>query len=333
MSVADEELLNDAMTMQSDMPRHSENPVEAATPTPSRPSASLEFKEWSCEPNGTYRATCNSVPTLPPTVYTIRGDDRGLFFQRLTISTDSLIMLDDTASQRVVGGIRKFWQSKRMYQQYEVLFKRGILLWGPAGSGKTGTIMLLCQELIELGGMVVMVTHPGMAGEGLARLRRIEPDRPLIAVFEDIDELIREYGEHAILAILDGEFQIPNVVNIATTNYPERLGPRIINRPSRFDERIFIDTPNAIARERYLLHVTKHDPQTAEEIAIWVAATQGFSIAHLRELVIAVRCLGQDYDEVVLRLRSMHRQVQAINDYPSSTGFLNTGAQLSNRKM
>lgn len=323
LSATDEELLTQAMENSSPMIETRGNtPDLCSTPSSSQAAVTaLEFKEWSCEPNGVYRATCNSVPTLPADAYAIRGDDRGLYFQRLTISTDSLIILDDTASQRVVGGIRKFWQSKERYHYYQVLFKRGILLWGPAGSGKTGTVMLLAHELIALGGMVVMVTHPGIAGDGLARLRRIEPERPLIAVFEDIDELIKEYGEHSILALLDGEFQIPNVVNIATTNYPERLGPRIINRPSRFDERIFIDTPNAVARGRYLAHITRHDPPGGDEIACWVEATKGFSIAHLREMVIAVRCLGQDYDEVILRLKAMHKQVRPIEGYPGTNGF------------
>lgn len=324
MSEVDEQLLSAALEhadpyQQQQVDARGETAGNA--PSLSSPVTALEFKEWSCEPNGVYRPTCASVPIIPPAAYAIRADDRGIFYQRLTISTDSLIVLDDTASQRVVSGIRKFWESKLRYVRYEVLFKRGILLWGPAGSGKTGTVMLLSQELIALGGMVVMVTHPGVAGEGLARLRRIEPERPLICVFEDIDELIREYGEHAILALLDGEFQIPNVVNIATTNYPERLGPRIINRPSRFDERIFIDTPNAIARRRYLMHITKHDPVEDSSIDLWVSDTHGFSIAHLRELVIACQCLGHDYPEVLARLKAMNKRVPALEDYPGPKGL------------
>lgn len=324
MSATDEEMLNTALSntpIESIFNRDQDETANQAAPTPAISSMALEFKEWSCEPNGVFRPTCHSVPGIPADAYAIKHDDRGIYFQRLTIATDSLIVLDDTASQRVISGIRNFWGSKPRYQKYGILFKRGILLWGPAGSGKTGTVMLLAEELIALGGMVVLVTHPGTAGEGLARLRRIEPERPLIAIYEDIDELIKEHGEHSILALLDGEFQIPNVVNIATTNYPERLGPRIINRPSRFDERIFIDTPNRMARERYLLHITQHDPVDSAAIEIWVADSDGFSIAHLRELVVAVRCLGQDYDEVLLRLKAMGRAVPAIVDYPGTKGF------------
>lgn len=277
-----------------------------------------EFLQWACEPNSAFRATCNTTRTLPPGTYQAAHDDRGFYFQRMYIPTDSLIVLDDTASQRVVSGIHRFWESRENYSRFDLIYKRGVLLWGPAGSGKTGTVMLLTQELVTLGGIVVMVSEPRLAGMALAQLRRIEPLRPLILVFEDIDELIRAHGEHSILALLDGEYQIANVVSIATTNYPEKLGPRIINRPSRFDERIFIDTPNIQARERYLLHITRNEDIPAATLAAWVQDSAGFSIAHLRELVIAVHCLGQEYPEVVARLKSMQKAVKALDDYPGA---------------
>jgi hypothetical protein len=187
-------------------------------------------------------------------------------------------------------------------------------------SGKTGTVMLLAQELVALGGIVVFVTNPQATGNGLGALRTVEPERPIILVLEDIDELIKDSSEHAVLALLDGEYQISNVCSIATTNYPEKLGPRIINRPSRFDERIFIDTPNEEARRRYLSHITRHDPVDELVMKLWIRDSKGFSIAHLREMVIAVRCLGQGYDEVIERLKSMGKQVKAIKDYPSDEG-------------
>lgn len=294
-------------------------------------SATAQFEQWACEPNSRYRPTCRTTPGIPPGVYNITNDDRGFSFNRMTISTDSLIVLDDTASQRVVEGIRTFWQSRETYRAYELVFKRGILLWGPAGSGKTATLMLMTQDLLEMGGMVVVVSDPNYAGIALGQLRQIEPDRPLILILEDIDELIKQHGEHQVLALLDGEYQIPNVVCLATTNYPERLGPRIINRPSRFDERVFVDTPNSLARERYLRHITKNHPLASETLQLMVEDTPKFSIAHLRELVIATRCLGQDYEDVLRRLKSMQSQVKALPDYPSEQGGFLAGQQGQNQ--
>jgi hypothetical protein len=118
-----------------------------------------------------------------------------------------------------------------------------------------------------------------------------------------LDELIKRHGEHEILSLLDGEFQIDNVVNLATTNFPEVLGARIVNRPSRFDERILVDMPSAAARMKYLQHATSEDDVDEATLRRWVKETEGMSVAHLRELVVAVYCLGQPYDSVLDRRR------------------------------
>jgi hypothetical protein len=267
--------------------------------------ASMTKSQWAVLPNDTFTAIGATVTHLPPAIYTLSADGNGVvYFNRTKILTDSLIELDDSASLRVIDGIETFWGSKSKFDRFGILFKRGIMLWGPAGSGKTATVNLLMNDLVKRGGMVVIVQQPGIAIKGLHELRRIEPDRPIIIVLEDIEEMIDNYGEHGLLGLLDGEHQVSNVVVLATTNYPERLGERIINRPSRFDEVILVDMPSAKARFRYLKHVLK-DTVSDAEINTWVAATEKFSIAHLRELIVATQCLGRPYEEVVNRLKRM----------------------------
>jgi hypothetical protein len=292
------------------------DPQEVAA-TPSA-STSFDFVQWSAEGNEAFRPSGKRCETLPSGVYYVAHDSRGIYFQRKKVLTDDLIELDDNASVRVIRGIRTFWDSKREYTSRKIIYKRGILLWGPAGSGKTATLMLLTQDLLVNGGLVVVCEDPGLVNLGLEALRRIEPERPIIILLEDIDELIGRYGEHGILALLDGENQINNVVNIATTNYPERLGARIVNRPSRFDERIFIDMPSTFAREKYLRHATRNEWMPTEDLRRWVADTDGFSIAHLRELVVAVFCLKQDYVDVIERLSKMRVQPKSTREFGSS---------------
>jgi AAA+ superfamily predicted ATPase len=213
---------------------------------------------------------------------------------------DNLEILPGSCNESVVAGIRRFWNSRDLYKKHGLSYKRGVLFYGAPGAGKTATILLLCKELItNYSGAVFLCQQPQVLAELLKKLRRIEPDRPLIVVMEDLDEIIAGQGEHSILALLDGEEQIDNVVFLASTNYPERLGARIVNRPSRFDERIFVDMPSEITRRAYLEIVSKSDPLPEKELAQWVLDTNRMSIAHLRELVIAVRCLGHSYDDVI----------------------------------
>ena len=193
-------------------------------------------------------------------------------------------------------------------------------MWGPPGSGKSVTINLIIQELISLGGIVLLCGHPELMVHMLQRVRQMEPDRSIIGVMEDIDEIIDKHGEHAILSMLDGENQIDNVVYLATTNYPERLGARIVNRPSRFDERIFVGMPSEAARTAFLRFAA---PELDDEtLSKWTKDTNAFSVAHLRELVVATYCLDQAYEEVLKRLKSMTERPKSVEGFrKGNTGF------------
>lgn len=281
------------------------NSIEAAQPTP--PSAmvrtDIDYSLWQVLPNGCFRPGSRTQKALPPGAYRLDNDDRGLYLRYINVISDTIIELPEKSHIRVLEGIRKFWSSKDKYKQYGLIYKRGVLLWGPPGGGKTVTTQLLMKEIIaEHKGIVLFCEFPPLCVAALQSLRAIEPKRPLICLLEDVDEIINHHGEHTLLALLDGEHQVDNVVYVATTNYPERLGARIVNRPSRFDERIKIGMPSPESRMSYLAHVTKgHDLPLTQ----WVDDTNGLSIAHLRELVVAVMCLEQEYETVIERLRHM----------------------------
>lgn len=265
----------------------------------------VEHTQWVVEPNGSYSATGATVKALPPAVYRVSVDNYGnVHLVQVPTLSDTLFDLDDTASVRVINGIRTFWSSRDSFKKLGILYKRGVLLWGPAGSGKTATVYQLMRELVAGGGVVILGDYPPAIIRALEIFRMIERDRSLIVVLEDIEEMIEHHGEHDLLALLDGEHQVDNVVHIATTNFPEKLGARIVNRPSRFDEVIKIGMPTDNARSRYLEFVLG-ETLSGKERQRWVSDTKGLSIAHLRELVVATQCLKRPYDETIERLKGM----------------------------
>jgi SpoVK/Ycf46/Vps4 family AAA+-type ATPase len=280
----------------------------------------LDFSQWQVGRNGTFRAASKTIPLLHPGVYKIDQDDISTFLQLQNVISDNIVELPETANEQVLKGITKFWNSRDKYDKHGLVYKRGVLLWGPPGSGKSVTINLLMKDLISLGGIVLLCNHPDMLSHMLKRIRSMEPDRPMIVVMEDLDEIIEKYSEHSILSMLDGENQINNVVYVATTNYPERLGARIVNRPSRFDERIYVGMPSPLARKTYLKHAAPNlSDETLEQ---WTADTDKFSIAHLRELVAATYCLDQPYEQVMKRLKKMLEKPKFVDGYrKGNTGF------------
>ena len=286
-------------------------------------AVSTSYCQWSVLPNDAFMPSGPKIQTLDAGVYNVAPSDNGPVFVRAKLITDDLVTLEDSANERVIASMKKFWNSKEQYTRRGIVYKRGILLDGPAGSGKTSTVNLLTQELIRMDGIVLICGNPNLMAIALDALRRIEPDRNLIVIYEDIDELIKQYNEHAILSLLDGEAQIDNVVNIATTNFPEELGARICNRPSRFDERITVGMPTTPARNTYIHHILREEAVTEDEIQKWVKDTDGFSVAHLKELAIAVFCLQQPYDSVLSRLKAMQIRPRGIPEFRTagSRGF------------
>jgi SpoVK/Ycf46/Vps4 family AAA+-type ATPase len=134
---------------------------------------------------------------------------------------------------------------------------------------------------------------------------------------EDLDEILKgktSSGESRILNLLDGIESTDNVVFLATTNYPQHLGDRIANRPSRFDHRIYMAHPDEDARREYLKTVIDKNDDEPIDLEQYVKDTDGLSLAHAKELFVAAHILGEPYVDVAKRLKAMKTMPSATDD-------------------
>ena len=273
-------------------------------PSGPAPRVSAPATCWAQSDNVFYGVT-RAHETLPAGIYRCEWRDSiGPVLASTSVNTDNLITLPDSASASIVDEIRRFRSRRDKFESLGFLHKRGVLLWGPAGSGKTSTIMLLCKLIVgEENGIAVYADHPELTAQCLQLLRRIEPNRPLIVVFEDLDALIQRFGENEYLALLDGESQVNNVVSVATTNYPERLDKRFVDRPGRFASIRYIGMPSRAAREAYVL--AKLPASANGSVEAYIDASEGLSIDHLRELIVLTQCDDVLLDEAAKRMHAM----------------------------
>lgn len=274
-------------------------------------SIKKSHRHWGTNPEGTlFWGTSNIENVVPPGLYKCaQRDDVGPCFQKLMIETDALIQLPDMVCNDVISEIQEFW-SERVQEAMKkrgFLHKRGILMYGEPGSGKTCTIQILVQMLIRSGGIAIYAEDPGVLSNCLQLLRRIEPDRPVIVILEDFDTLTdRERRENNWLAVLDGEAQISNVVFLATTNYIEQLDKRFVDRPSRFDVIMPVPMPTAKARAAYIrLKEPDLDNDTLFE---WVQESASYSIAHLKEMILWIQCYNKTLEETCARLNAQRKR-------------------------
>lgn len=239
------------------------------------------------------------------------------YLEEHTLNTDELIMLPSNKNFiGIIKEFRQFWsdETKEAMESRGFLHKRGFLLYGPAGSGKTSLIQLMNRILVDSNGIVLLIDHPHVAQKCLTMVRAVERELPIIGIIEDLEAQVENGDESAYLNLLDGANQVSNVLYIATTNYPGRLDRRFTNRPSRFDRIIKIGMPSSEDRYHYLK--TKEPSLSESELRTWTKESEGFSIAHLRELIVSVQCFKKDFQATIDYLREM--KDHKISDSDSS---------------
>lgn len=276
---------------------------------------------WAQSDNAFY-GVAKAHESIPPGMYRCELSDRvGPVFLKQRIDLDGVVHLPDSASDEVLREVRAFRGMKERFREHGFMFKRGIMLWGPPGGGKTVCVHQICQLIVqEEGGVAILVDVPHAAAQCLQLLRRIEPDRPVVAIFEDLDALVQRFGENEYLALLDGEAQVDNICFISTTNYPEVLDARFVDRPSRFDTVKYIGMPSRGAREVFLQ--AKAPALVNGQLEAYVEASEGFSLAHLKELVVLTQCFEYPLAEAAARLKKM--QVKPSSErapHRSNAGF------------
>lgn len=295
-----------------------------STPQPEEPAYPDEegqrgaLVQWTGFGAGEWIGSQSTIHRLPPGMYTHRENhDNRMIFKRLPTNVDDLIRFPDGITETVLSEIENFWTRGDEFKRHGFLHRRGYLFYGPQGSGKSSIVQQVIADIINREGVVFLCGRPSSLNKSLQQFRSVEPDRQVVCIFEDIDAIVKDHGEDEVLSLLDGENQINKVLNIATTNYPERLDRRIVARPRRFDRVLKIDHPDDAVRRVYFENKF-HDK---DDVEVWVAATKGLSFASLAEAVISVKCLGNSFEDTMEVLRKMSRGQVSSHEFDDKLGF------------
>jgi len=282
----------------------------------------MNYKLWSCE-GADFYPSLQTQEKVPAGFYSMDfSNTRNVeYLKKYDIGLDELFIFSDCVSEKIVNEIDDFWEREDNFKDLKLLWKRGILLYGPPGSGKTSVIGILTKKIVNDDGIVIFVDDPFYLKRGLKVIRAIEPDRRICVVFEDIDSLIEKYEEADVLSVLDGEYQIEKAVFIATTNYIDRLDDRIKNRPSRFDIVEEIGLPSDKSKKEFLLF--KNKDFTEEELEIWVDKTKNYTIAHLKELLVLIKVFDVSFDDAIRRVDKLfnEKKVSILENNKKQMGF------------
>jgi len=116
---------------------------------------------------------------LPPGLYTLVRDHLGeVVFERRDVRVDALIRLPGGAGDVVLQEVERFWKLAPAFAAHGFLHRRGYLLYGPHGCGKTSIVQQIVRDAVAHKGVVLVCGAPALLAQGLATFRRIEPARP-----------------------------------------------------------------------------------------------------------------------------------------------------------
>src|SRR5207342_2736909 len=135
--------------------------------------------------------------------------------------------------------------------------KRGILLYGAPGTGKTHTVRYLLSQLPDLTVIVISGRALGRIREACSVARTLQP---AVVVVEDVDLIAEQReaypGEQPLLFQLlnemDGLGSAADVTFLLTTNRADLLKPALASRPGRVDLAAELPLPDAAARGRLI---------------------------------------------------------------------------------
>jgi AAA+ superfamily predicted ATPase len=227
---------------------------------------------------------------------------------------------------------RAFLNMRAEYEGLGLAWRRGALLVGPPGNGKTQCLRALAREL-AIPTLYVQSLKARYEAEDemitrvFSRARQLQP---CLLVFEDLDALITDKNRSVFLNQLDGFERNVGLIVVGTTNHPERLDPSLLERPSRFDRKYHFGLPSPALRTRYiekwrdkLAGRVKISDMIAHEI---VEGTEGFSFAYLQELFVSALMRfvaeGQALDtHLIACLHALREQMKTGRDllYPEKS--------------
>src|SRR5579883_1586232 len=197
--------------------------------------------------------------------------------------------------------------------------KRGILLYGAPGTGKTLTAMYLASQMPERTIILLTGRSIGLLEQSCRMARLLQP---ATVILEDVDLIAeertrQEVGCNALLFELlnqmDGLADDADVLFLLTTNRPDILEPALAARPGRIDQAIEVPLPDRTCRQRLFDLYGQGLTLQLEQLPQLIDQTEGVSAAFIRELMRKAALFAADEnDDLIVEDRHIEEALHEL---------------------
>jgi transitional endoplasmic reticulum ATPase len=170
----------------------------------------------------------------------------------------------DTIKQELVEAVEWPLKYPEAFEAINTKPPKGILLFGPPGTGKTMLAKAVANEseanFISIKGPEMLSKYVGESERAVREtFRKAKQASPAIIFFDEVDSIAPTrgagYDSHVtervisqILTEMDGMEELKDVLVIAATNRPDMVDSALL-RPGRLDRLIYVTPPGADARK------------------------------------------------------------------------------------
>eukprot|EP01091_Cochliopodium_minus_P004519 TRINITY_DN1440_c0_g1_i2.p1 TRINITY_DN1440_c0_g1~~TRINITY_DN1440_c0_g1_i2.p1 ORF type:complete len:358 (-),score=85.51 TRINITY_DN1440_c0_g1_i2:59-1132(-) len=205
------------------------------------------------------------------------------------------VFLDGATTDEIVNDVKDFVENPGWYIDRGIPYRRGYLLYGPPGSGKSSFIQALAGQL-EYNICILSLSDASLTDDRLIHLLSVAPERSII-LLEDIDAAFTNRNDtkekttqyqglnrltfSGLLNALDGVAASEGRLLFMTTNHLEKLDPALI-RPGRVDVKHFLGNASRTQIEKMFI---KFFPElSGEDIVTQFSETIGDNVVSMAEL-------------------------------------------------
>jgi cell division protease FtsH len=214
------------------------------------------------------------------------GSHRVIFLERAEMNAEDLV-LPEGVLDRIQRHVVEPTHHRDALLSAGRHLSRGLLLWGPPGTGKTHCVRYLTAKRQDATVIILSGASLGLVGAFGALARRLAPS---LVILEDVDLVAEERSNQTgsrqtlfeLMNEMSGLGEDADITFILTTNRPELLEPALAARPGRVDLAVEIPLPNAQARRELLeLYASDVDLGNLDEV---FARTAGATASFFKEL-------------------------------------------------